>query len=176
MRRWLDTGCFELLVEVVRLLLREWAGRKGQPTAVCIDSQTLQSTPESGTRTGCPTNENPFIVTPGWDGTKSRRGSKAHIAVDTLEHLLALTVTADEGDRAQVAAPLGRGSALWPGHPFSPPGRDYERLASTLAGLHLLAFLMFMLRNLAKTLAQSREQVPDTVADSASSRPGRMGP
>jgi hypothetical protein len=41
---------FQLLVEDVRSLLREWAGRKGQPTAVCIDSRTLQSTPESGAR------------------------------------------------------------------------------------------------------------------------------
>lgn len=46
MQRWLQAGCFELLVEDVRSLLREWAGRKGQPTAVVIDSRTLQSTPE----------------------------------------------------------------------------------------------------------------------------------
>ena len=52
MQRWLKAGCFELLVEDVRSLLREWGGRKGQPTAVCIDSRTLQSTPESGARAG----------------------------------------------------------------------------------------------------------------------------
>ena len=44
MRRRLDAGCFELFVEDVRLLLREWAGKKGQPTAVILDSRTLQST------------------------------------------------------------------------------------------------------------------------------------
>ena len=56
------------------------------------DSRTLQSTPESGARAG-------------YDGAKRRKGSKVHIAVDTLGHLLALQVTAaDEGDRAQVAA------------------------------------------------------------------------
>jgi hypothetical protein len=38
---------FELLVADVQSLLRELGGRKGQPTAVCIDSRTLQSTPES---------------------------------------------------------------------------------------------------------------------------------
>lgn len=59
--------------------------------AVCIDSRTLQSTPESGARAG-------------YDGAKRRKGSKVHIAVDTLGHLLALTVTpADQGDREQVA-------------------------------------------------------------------------
>jgi len=64
MRRWLDADCFELLVEDVRLLPREWAGRKGQPTAVCIDSRALQSTPESGARAG-------------WDGAKRRKGPKS---------------------------------------------------------------------------------------------------
>ena len=92
MRRWLDAGCFETLLADVQGLLREFAGRKGQPTAVCLDSRTLQSTPESGARAG-------------YDGAKRRKGSKVHIAVDTLGHLLALKVTAaDEGDRAQVAA------------------------------------------------------------------------
>jgi Transposase DDE domain len=57
-----------------------------------IDSYTLQSTPESDTRAG-------------YDGAKRRKGSKIHIAVDTLGHLLALLVTpAAQGDRAQVEA------------------------------------------------------------------------
>jgi transposase len=49
-QRWLRAGCLEMLVEDVRSLLREWGGRKGQPTAVVIDSRTLRSTPESGAR------------------------------------------------------------------------------------------------------------------------------
>ncbi len=90
MQRWLRAGSFERLVEDARILLRELAGRKGQPTAACIDSRTLQSTPESGARAG-------------YDGAKRRKGSKVHIAADTLGHLLALSVTAaDQGDRAQV--------------------------------------------------------------------------
>jgi transposase len=52
MQRWMRAGCFERLVEDTRILLREFAGRKGQPTAACIDSRTLQSTPESGARAG----------------------------------------------------------------------------------------------------------------------------
>lgn len=85
-------GCFEVLVADGQSTLRVWKGRKGQPTAVCLDSRTLQSTPESGSRAG-------------YNGAKGRKGSKVHIAVDTLVHLLALTVTpADEGDRSQVAA------------------------------------------------------------------------
>ena len=92
MRRWMEAGVFELLVADVQSLLRELGGRKGQPTAICIDSRTLQSTPESGARAG-------------YDGAKRRKGSKVHIAVDTLGHLLALKVTAaSSGDREQVAA------------------------------------------------------------------------
>jgi hypothetical protein len=56
-----------------------------------LDSRTLQSTPESGDRAA-------------YDGAKRRKGSRVHIAVDTLGHLLALTVTpGDQGDRDQVA-------------------------------------------------------------------------
>jgi transposase len=90
MRRWMEAHCFEIMVEDLRILLREFAGRKGQPTAMILDSRTLQSTPESGARGG-------------YDGAKRRKGSKVHAAVDTLGHLLALHVTAaDEQDRAQV--------------------------------------------------------------------------
>jgi transposase len=40
----------------------------------------------------------------GYDGAQRKKGSKVHIAVDTLGHLLALHVTpATEQDRAQVA-------------------------------------------------------------------------
>jgi len=89
-QRWIRARCFETMVEDLRMLLREFAGRKGQPTAMILDSRTLQSTPESGARAG-------------YDGAKRRKGSKVHAAVDTLGHLLALHVTpADEQDRAQV--------------------------------------------------------------------------
>jgi transposase len=90
MRRWLEAGCFEAMVHDLRVLLREHAGREAQPSAVVIDSRTLQSTPESGARAG-------------YDGAKRRKGSKVHAAVDTLGQLLALHVTpANEQDRKQV--------------------------------------------------------------------------
>src|SRR5258705_5270293 len=89
-RRWIRAGCFEIMVEDLRSLLREFVERKPQPTAMVVDSRTLQSTPESGARAG-------------YDGAKRRKGSKVHAAVDTLGHLLALHVTAaNEQDRAQV--------------------------------------------------------------------------
>jgi transposase len=89
-RRWITAGCFENIVHDLRVLLRRTQGRLQPPTAVILDSRTLQSTPESGARAG-------------YDGAKRRKGSKVHVAVDTLGDLLAAFVTsADEQDRAQV--------------------------------------------------------------------------
>jgi transposase len=89
-QRWINARVFEDMVHDLRVLLRLAKGRKEQPTAAIFDSRTLQSTPESGARAG-------------YDGHKRKKGSKTHIAVDTLGHLLALYVTpANEQDRAQV--------------------------------------------------------------------------
>src|SRR5215475_1402187 len=91
-QRWLKAGVFEELVDDLRALLRLAAGREAEPSAAIFDSRTLQSTPESGHRAG-------------YDGAKRRKGSKVHLAVDTLGQFLALCVTAaDEQDRAQVSA------------------------------------------------------------------------
>ena len=70
--------------------LRLAAGRKAEPSAAILDSRTLRSTPESG-------------APAGYDGAKRKRGSKLHLAVDTLGHLLALHVTpANAEDRGEV--------------------------------------------------------------------------
>jgi transposase len=91
-RRWVRAGCFETMVEDLRLLLRWAAERHDLPSAVILDSRTVPSTPESGGRAG-------------YDGHKKRKGSKVHVAVDTLGHLRALKVTAaNEQDRAPVEA------------------------------------------------------------------------
>lgn len=88
--RWLKAGCFEEIVADLRHLLRKAQGRAPEPTAAILDGRTLQSTPESGHRAG-------------YDGGKRKKGSKVHLAVDTLGHLLAATVTpANEQERAQV--------------------------------------------------------------------------
>jgi transposase len=90
-QRWIRAGCFESIVHDLRELLREAQGRARQPTAVILDGRTLQSTPESGARAG-------------YDGHKKKKGSKVHIAVDTLGHLLAaLHTPANEQERDQVA-------------------------------------------------------------------------
>ena len=191
-QRWMLAGCFEALVHDLRAVLRMAAGRSPEPTAAIIDSRTLRSTPESGTRAG-------------YDGAKRKRGSKLHMAVDTLGHLLALHVTpADHDDRAQVGRlaeaiqvatdqsvelayvdqgytgerpaaaaqahgivlevvklpEAKRGFVLLPRRwvverSFAWATRcrrlvkDYERYATTLAGLHLVAFACLMMKQAA---------------------------
>jgi len=92
MRRWLAAGVFEEIVHDLRSILRMCAGCEAEPTAAVFDGRTLQSTPESGGRAG-------------YDGHKRKKGSKVHMAVDTLGHLLALRLmAANEQERAQVSA------------------------------------------------------------------------
>ncbi len=89
-RRWIDADVFTAIIADLRELIRIGEGRAPQPSAMIVDSRTLQRTPESGDRAG-------------WDGAKRRTGSKVHLAVDTLGHLLALHVTpATDQDRDQV--------------------------------------------------------------------------
>jgi transposase len=196
-QRWIKAEVFEALARDLRMLLREIAGRDPQPTAAILDGRTLQSCPESGGRAG-------------YDGAKRRKGSKVHVAVDTLGHLLALLVTpanaqeraqvgdlaeqvqdatgervevafVDQGytgeDAAEAAGAHGirlavvklpeakRGFVLLPRRwvversfawaaRFRRLARDYERLAATLKGLHLLAFTVIMLRRFITLMAE----------------------
>jgi transposase len=90
-QRWIKADVFMTIAQDLRMILRTLGEREPQPTATIIDSRTLRSTPESGHRAE-------------YDGHKRKKGSKVHIAVDTLGHLLALAVTpANTDDRAQVA-------------------------------------------------------------------------
>ena len=89
-QRWFAAHCFENAAHDLRLFTRVQQQRGGEPTAIIVDSRTLQSTPESGHRAG-------------YDGAKRRKGTKVHLVVDTLGHLVTLmTSPAHEQDRAQV--------------------------------------------------------------------------
>lgn len=194
-QRWFRSGCFEAIAHDLRILLRLHADRDPDPTGAIFDSRTLQSTPESGARAG-------------YDGAKRRKGSKVHLAVDTLGHLLALHVTpANEQDREQVGelaqqvqevtgeavemvfvdqgytgeqaqeqaekqgialmvvkhTEAKKGFVLLPRRwvversfgwiaRFRRLARDYERLAESLAGLHVVAFVCLMLGKLVTML------------------------
>ncbi|ONG57896.1 IS5 family transposase [Pseudoroseomonas deserti] len=197
-QRWLAAGCFEAVADDLRSVLRVAAGRKAQPSAAILDSRTLRSSPESGTRAG-------------YDGAKRKKGSKLHLAVDTLGHRLALHVTpASADDRAEVGRlaravqastgesvdlayvdqgfPGARAAAAAKAHGielevvklseakrgfvllprrwvversfawatrFRRLVKDYERYASSLADLHLIAFACLMLKQAAELAAGS---------------------
>ena len=194
----MEAECFETLTHDVRELLRLLQERHPRPTAAIFDGRTMQSSPESGGRAG-------------YDGYKRKKGSKVHMAVDTLGNLLALLVTpANEQERAQAGklaeqvqtatqrsvklayvdqgytgeksaadaaehgielevvklAEAKRGFVLLPRRwvversfawlaRFRRLSRDYERLPTTLAGLHWLAFSCLLLSNLFRTLTLS---------------------
>ncbi|HEY1066408.1 MAG TPA: IS5 family transposase [Pirellulales bacterium] len=93
-RRWIAAGVFEAAAQDLREIMRLASGKEVSPTAVILDGRTLQSTPESGSPQRA-----------GFNGAKKKKGSKVHIAVDTLGNLLALRVTpANEQERAQAGA------------------------------------------------------------------------
>ena len=88
--RWRDARVFEDMVHDLNELQRLLLDRPATPTAIILDGRVLQSTPESGHRAG-------------YNGGKRRKGSTAHIAVDTLGQLLSVVITpANEQERAQV--------------------------------------------------------------------------
>jgi transposase len=192
-QRWIAAGVFEAMTQDLRRILRVLEGRHEEPSAAIFDSRTLQSTPESGRRAG-------------YDGAKRKKGSKVHMAVDTLGYLLSLHVTAaSKQDRDQVGKLANdvqeqtgksvelayvdqgytgeepaeaakkqkielsvvklpeakRGFVLLPRRwvversfawltRFRRLAKDYERLASTLKGMHLAAFAIVMLARLMK--------------------------
>ena len=74
------------------LMSRFASGRQGQPSGLVLDCRTLQSSCESG-----PCN--------GYDVHKRKRGSKVHMAVDTLGHHLAVHVTPVNLQRERLTIP-----------------------------------------------------------------------
>src|ERR1041385_7093649 len=72
-QRWLQAGVFQAMVDDLRAILRMAQGRNAEPTAVILDSRTLQSTPESGARAG-------------YHGANGKKGRKVHVSVATLGH------------------------------------------------------------------------------------------
>jgi len=51
-QRWLKAGVFEAIVHDLRMLLRLSENKAPEPTAAILDSRTLRSTTESGSRGG----------------------------------------------------------------------------------------------------------------------------
>jgi transposase len=99
-QRGRKAGVFETIGHDLRAVLRLAQGRKAEPSAALVARRTVPSTPASGTRAGD-------------EGAKRRRGSKVHMAGDTLGHLLAAHVpAAKEQDRSQVSPWAAQGQEV----------------------------------------------------------------
>jgi putative transposase len=87
-RQWRDDNTWQRIHDTLRAAVRRRAGRHKHPTAGCLDSQRVKTTPVPGAR--------------GYDKGKNVNGRKRHVLVDTLGLLLAVVVTA-----ASVSDPAG---------------------------------------------------------------------
>jgi transposase len=79
--RWRRAGIWDQIHDVLRDQLRRRAGRRAEPTAAVIDSQSVRAAETVGR------------ASRGWDAAKKVGGRKRHIAVDTLGLLLLVHVT-----------------------------------------------------------------------------------
>jgi hypothetical protein len=83
----------------LRTLVRLAAGKKGQPTAAILDSQSVKSAGHGGDV--------------GYDAAKRIQGRKRHLLVDTLGLLRGVAVTpASTPERAGAQNGLGPGAAV----------------------------------------------------------------
>lgn len=87
LRTWKRIHLWETLHDTLRGYVRVQAGKRTQPTAAILDSQTVRSADHAGPR--------------GYDAAKKTTGRKRHLLVDTLGLLLWVCVTpADVAERA----------------------------------------------------------------------------
>src|SRR5438876_6805470 len=97
---WTKQGCWKIIHDLLREAVRKAAGKRSQPTAAILDSQTVRSADPAGER--------------GYDAAKKTKGIKRHILVDTLGLLLWVCVTkADVPERDGARRFLGKALACF---------------------------------------------------------------
>lgn len=79
-RKWCRDGTWQAVNDALRQQERQQRGRKAQPSAAILDSQSVKTTEAGGER--------------GYDAGKKVNGRKRHILVDTVGNLIEVVVHA----------------------------------------------------------------------------------
>jgi transposase len=156
-QRWLAAGCFEALAEDLRTVLRLAAGRKAQPrhllalhvTPASADDRAEVGRLAQAVQASTGQSFDLAYVDQGYTGSKAADAAKVHgIGREVIK--------LSEAKRGCVLLPrrwVVERSFAWAIRSRRLV-KDHERHASTLAGLHLVAFACIMLRQAAQSAAR----------------------
>ena len=89
---WRDSGLWTQIVGVLAMAARQAEGRRPEPTAAVVDSQSVKTTEAGGPR--------------GFDAAKKVKGRKRHLAVDTLGLPIECQITVASVQDRDALAPL----------------------------------------------------------------------
>jgi transposase len=157
----------------LRVVLRVAQGRPPQPSAAIFDRRTVQAPPDRGTRAGYDGakrrrgSQVPLAVdtlrhllalhVTAAHAQDRRQGTTLAAQAAEAHQMPREVVTLPAAKTGGVLRPkrwVGERSNAWAAR-FRRVARDYEQLAETLAGLHVVAFALLMRKRLVELIVSS---------------------